>query len=123
MASMTSQPVRYEIVPLPGENARGCRALVCSAMSRARSRNTWLFSGLCAGIGGLSMLLPPSRATSFVIGVISIYGSIFGLQAIGRANMRKLQDSDPHSLEPHSVEIGPQDIYTGCAHISARYPW
>jgi hypothetical protein len=120
---MTNDTLRFEIAPVPGESARACTALIASAVSKMRSRATWLLIGVGAAIGVLSILLPPSHAVSFLVGLVGVYGSVFGMQALARANARMLRASDPHDLETYSVEVGPQDIFTGCAHVSARYPW
>jgi len=106
---------------MPGESARSCVALVGRAVSK--TRGTLFFFGVCGGVVILSLLLPPSRASTFLVGFAAVYVSIFGLQAVGRANIREIQGKDPHTQETYVVEIGPLDVYTGCAHVSARYPW
>jgi hypothetical protein len=115
------QPLRFEITPQPGENARSCAALVVSAVPK--SRGTWFFVALCLGVALASFILPASRASTFLVGLAAVYAAVYGLQAVGRANLRQLQDQDPHSQETQFVEIGPDEIHTGCAHVSARYPW
>ena len=117
------QPLRFEIAPAPGESARGCGALLVSAIAKARARGTFLFVGLCALVGLLAAVVPPSRASSFLVGLIAVYASIYGVRALGRRNLRALQETDPHALETYFVEIGPLDVYAGCAHVNARYAW
>ena len=119
--TVTTSPLRFDISPVPGEGARVCSALVGSAVPKGRG--TLFFFSLCFAVALLAFLLPPSTASAFLIGMIGVYGSFFGLQALGRANLRTLQEKDPHALETYSVEIGPHDVYTGCAHVNARYPW
>jgi len=82
-----------------------------------------LLVGLAAGVALLAFLLPASHASAFFVGWAALYGTVYGLQTVGRANLRQLQDNDPHTLEPHLIEIDARDVYTGCAHVSARYPW
>jgi YcxB-like protein len=118
--TMTDQPLRFEIAPLPGESTRSCVALIGRV---SKSRGAWFLFGLYAGVGLLSYLLPPSRLASSLVGFVAVFASIYGLQAVGRANIRAIQSTDPHSLETYVVEVGPHDVFTGCAHVNARYPW
>ncbi len=121
MANMTNQPMRFEITPAPGESARSCVALVSGVVPKWRG--TLFVLSLCGGVGLLAWLLPPSHLTTFLVGFAAVYASVYGIQAVGRANIRDIQDRDPHSGETHVVELGPQDVFIGCSHVNARYPW
>ena len=116
------QALRFQVDPQPGEAARACSAIARSVVPTKRG-NMLLF-GLYAAVGLASYYLTPAtRLTTFVIGMFGVVGTLYGLQAVGRANRRSLQDSDSHSAETHFVEISADGVHTWCSHIDARYPW
>src|SRR5262245_54447119 len=95
--AMSNDSLRFDIDPVQGESARGCASLIGKAVKQ--SRGTVLFVALCAGVVALSFILPGSRASTALVGLVAVNASLYGLQAIGRANIRDLQSADPHSLE------------------------
>jgi hypothetical protein len=116
------QTLRFQIDPQPGESARACSAIARSVMSRSHG-NVLLF-GLYGAVGIASYFLTPAtRLTTFVIGLGGVLGTLYGLQAVGRRNLRRLQLDDPHSTETHFVEVSVEGVHTWCSHVDARYPW
>src|SRR5206468_3033024 len=88
------------------------------------ARGNLLLFGLYGGVGLASYFLTPNtRLTTFIIGMAGVMGTLYGLQAVGRSNVRRLQMTDPHSLETHFVEISANGVHTWCSHIDGRYPW
>jgi hypothetical protein len=88
-----------------------------------KARGNLVFAGIFLGVIALSFVLPPSSVSAFIVGFVTLYATIFGLQMAGRANIRELQAKDPHALETFFVEINEAEVRTGCAHIAASYPW
>jgi hypothetical protein len=116
------QTLRFQIEPQPGETARACTAIAQGVIPTTRG-NLLLF-GLFA-LNGLAayFLTPSTRLTTLVIGMAGILGTVYGLQAVGRSNLQRLQLADSHSAETHFVEVSPTGVHTWCSHIDARYPW
>lgn len=116
------QALRFQIDPQPGESARACSAIARSALPTARGN--LLLLGLYATVGLASYYLTPAtRLTTFVIGMFGVLATLYGLQAVGKANLRGLQLADSHSSETHFVEISADGVHTWCSHVDARYPW
>lgn len=116
------QALRFQIDPQPGESARACSAIARSVLPTKRG-NTFLI-GLYAAVALASYYLTPAtRLTTFMIGMFGVLGAVYGLQAVGRANLRGLQGADSHSTETHFVEVSPEGVHTWCSHIDARYRW
>ena len=116
------QALRFEIDPQPGESAKACSAIARSVVPQSRG-NLLLFT-LYMAVGLASYYLTPAtRLTTFVIGMFGVLGTLYGLQAVGRANLRQLQTTDPHATETHFVELSSAGVHTWCAHVDARYPW
>jgi hypothetical protein len=87
-------------------------------------RGTLLLLGLYAAVGVAAYVLAPATwLTTSVIAIGSIVATAYGLQAISRANVRRLQQADPHATETHFVELSPARVHTWCSHIDARYAW
>lgn len=116
------QALRFQIDPTPGESARACAAIArCVVPTK---RGNLLLLGLYAAVGVAAYVLTPDTwLTTFVIGVGGIVATVYGLQTINRANVRRLQQADPHATETHFVELSVAGVHTWCAHIDARYPW
>jgi hypothetical protein len=118
----TDPTLRFQVDSQPGESARACSAIARSVIPQTRG-NLLLF-GLYIAVGLASYFLTPAtRLTTFVIGLAGVLGTLYGLQAVGRANLRHLRRTDPHSTETHFVEVSTTGVHTWCAHIDARYPW
>jgi hypothetical protein len=116
------QTLRFQIDPQPGESARACSAIARTIIPAGRG-NLLLF-GLYGAVGVAAYVLTPAtRLTTFLIGLGGVMGSVYGLQAVGRANLRRLQLTDPHSTETHFVEVSADGVHTWCSHVDARYPW
>jgi hypothetical protein len=116
------QSLRLQIDPQPGESTRACSAIARAVIS-TDGGNLLLF-GVYAAIGiAAYFLTPATRLATFVIGLGGVLGTVYGLQAVGRANLRRLQLSDPHSTETHFVEVSAGGVHTWCSHIDARYAW
>src|SRR4051812_23939512 len=116
------QTLRFQIDPQPGESARACSAIARSVIDTTRG-NVLLF-GLYGAVGiAAYVLTPATRLTTFVIGLGGVLGTLYGLQAVGRSNLRQLQLTDPHSTETHFVEVSVEGVHTWCSHVDARYPW
>ena len=124
MATTThsGQALRYEINPLPGETQRACTAI--AQVGLPRSRGTAIVLALYAGvILAAYFLTPTSRPMTVMIGIVAVLGTAMALQWDTRWRLRRLQADDPHSLETHFVEVGPEGLRTWCAHVDARYTW
>lgn len=116
------QTLRFQVDPQPGESARACSAIARIVIPT--TRGNLLVFGLYGAIGLASYFLAPAtRLTTFVIGLGGVLGTMYGLQALGRSNLRRLQITDPHSLETHFVEVSAHGVHTWCSHIDAKYPW
>ena len=117
-----NQALRFQIDPQPGESTRACSAIARSILPT--NRGNMLLFGLYAAVGLASYYLTPTtRLTTFVIAMFGVLGTVYGLQAVGRANLRRLQTADSHSAETHFVEVSAGGVHTWCAHVDARYPW
>lgn len=118
----TDPTLRFQIDSQAGEAARACTAIARSVIPQ--TRGNLLVFGIYIAIGLASYFLTPTTAlTTFVIGLAAVLGTLSGLQAVGRANLRRLQLADPHSAETHFVELSTVGVHAWCAHIDARYPW
>lgn len=116
------QALRFQIDPQPGEATRACSGIARSVTSQARG-NLLVF-GLYGGVGLASYFLTPAtRLTTFVIGMSGVVGTLYGLQALGRANIRRLRATDPHSLETNFIELSVEGVRAWCAHVDAKYAW
>jgi hypothetical protein len=120
--STVQETLRYEIDPKPDESMRACTAIAQAAMPPARGG--LLILGLCVGVGVLAYFLTPSsRPETFLIGLVAIVATTYGLQAEGRRRLRRLRVDDQHARETHYVELSPDGLHTWCSHIDARYLW
>ena len=114
--------LRFQVDPQPGESTRACAAIARTIIPT--SPGNLLLFGLFGAVGiAAYVLTPATRVTTFVIGLGGVMGTVYGLQAVGRSNLRRLQRTDPHSAETHFVELSVDGVHTWCAHIDARYPW
>jgi len=117
-----SQALRFQIEPLPGETQRVCAAIARAAIPPRRAG--LILIGLYAAIIAAAWFLTPAtRATTVMIGVVSVLATVSALQAEGRSRLRRLYLGDPHSRETHYVELTPEGVRTWCAHVDARYAW
>jgi|SRR5687767_6745850 len=116
------QSLRFQIDPRPGESLRGCSAIAQAAMSPGRA-NLIVYALYAAVFVAAFFLTPATWITTFLIGLVAVLATTLALQAEGRSQLRRLQASDPHALETHYVEIGPEGIHTWCSHVDVRYPW
>jgi hypothetical protein len=113
------QPLHFQIDPRHGESARACSAIARSVLPTSRT-NLLLFA-LYILVGLASYFLTPStRLTTFVIGMVGVLGTLYGLQAVGRATVRQLQSADSHSGETHYLEVSAEGVRAWCAHVDAR---
>ena len=117
----TQKPIRFQIEPTPGETQRACSAIVRACLPP--SRRSHIMIALYVVIGAAAGLLTPSRLMTFIIGVGAVLATESALRAESRSRVRRLQASDPHALETHYVELGPEGVHAWCGHIDARYPW
>src|SRR4051812_35681432 len=117
-----NQALHFQIDPQPGESTRACSAIARAVLPTARG-NLLLF-GLYGAVGLASYYLTPStRLTTFVISLGAVMATVYGLQVVGRANLRHLQQTDSHASETHSLEVSATGVHTWCSHVDARYPW
>ena len=114
--------MRFQIDPTPGETQRACSAIVRACLPP--SRRSQVMIALYVVIGAAAWFLTPkSWPMTLVIGVGAVLATESALRAESRSRMRRLQASDPHALETHHVELGPEGVHAWCGHIDARYPW
>lgn len=114
--------MRFQIDPLPSESQRACRAIVQAALPPSRI-NAVLIALYAAVALAAFVFTPATRATTLIIGVAAVMATAWAIQVESRTRVRRLQRDDPHALETHFIEIGPEGVHTWCAHIDARYPW
>ena len=113
--------LRFQIDPQPGESLRGCTAIAQRVMPP--SRGNAIILSLFALAGFAAYFVTPTRLSTFLIAQGAILATTYALQAEGRRRLRRLQTADPHALETHFVEIGPEGLHAWCAHVDARYSW
>ncbi len=114
--------MRIRIDPLPGESLKGCLAL--GAVSAPATRLNALVFALYGAVAVAAFLLTPStRLMTTAIGIGAVLSTLLAYQWEGRARLRRLQASDPHALETHFVELGPEGVRAWCAHVDMRYRW
>ena len=114
--------MRFQIDPRPGESQRACGAIARVVMPPSRA--TLIVLGLYVVVGVAAYVLTPAtRFATLAIGVAAVIGTAYALQAEGRGRLARLQADDPHALETHFVELGPEGVHAWCSHIDARYPW
>lgn len=116
------QTLHFKIDPQPGEATRACTAIARTVIPPGRA-NLLLFSLYCAVGIAAYFLTPATRLTTFVIGLGGVIGTAYGLQVVGRMNLRHLRLADPHAEETHFVEVSIDGVHTWCSHVDARYPW
>jgi hypothetical protein len=114
--------LKFQIDPAPGETQRGCSAVVQASLPPNQA-SLILIALYVAVFVAAFFLTPTTRITTAVIGVAAIVASTGALQSYGRSRLRRLRESDPHSLETHFVELTPAGLHTWCAHVDARYSW
>ena len=114
--------MRIEIDPVPDECLRGCLATAQSVLPP--SRGTLLILALYGAVILCAFYFTPTtRAGTTLIGIGAVAVTYFALRFDGQRRLRRAWRSDPHANEATFVELSPEGLRTGCAHIDARYPW
>lgn len=114
--------MRFQVDPRPDETQRACRAIVQASLPRSHG-DVVLVVVIAAVVIAAFVLTPTTVNKTAAIAVGGVFLTVVGLQLAGRARLRHLRTNDPHALETHFIELGPDGVHTWCAHIDARYPW
>ena len=114
--------MRLEIDPVAGESARACAAIARAALPPSRA-GLIMIALYGAVVAAAAILAPATLAETALVGVGAVLATATILRAEGRSRLRRAQDADPHALETHYVELGPDGVRAWCAHVDARYPW
>jgi hypothetical protein len=113
--------VRFQIDPTPTENWRAATALAQAALPGSRLQ--LFLAALYLALGAVAYLIPPTRLTTFLVGIGTIFVSLALVHYEGTNRYRQLALADPHATETHVVELTPEGIRCSCAHAETRYPW
>jgi hypothetical protein len=114
--------VRVRIDPNPEETQRACHAIVASSLPRTRGSVTFLL--LYAGVIGAAFVFARKTfAETAAIGIGAAFASMLAFQATARRMTRRLFAADPHSREPHHVELSEDGLRVWCDHVDSKYIW